>query len=79
MLKKIFAKNEHPVERFLRVVAGGVLLSLAFVGPATPWGFIGIIPILTGVVGSCPLYSLFGLSTCRNCSGKDSENARAAS
>jgi hypothetical protein len=56
--------NEGTVDRAVRVVLGLGLLALAFVGPKTPWGFIGAVPLLTGLVGSCPLYTLFGLSTC---------------
>ena len=48
----------------LRVVAGIAMLSLTVVGPKTSWGFVGLIPLVTGLVGNCPLYSVFGLSTC---------------
>jgi hypothetical protein len=65
MLDKILPKNEHPAERVARVVIGLVLILLAFVGPKTPWGFIGIVPLLTGLVGSCPAYTLLGISTCK--------------
>lgn len=64
MLDKILPRNEHPVERVIRVVIGIVLLSLVFVGPKTMWGLLGIIPLATGLLGSCPLYTLFGISTC---------------
>lgn len=63
-MTKLLPRNEHPVERTLRVLVGLVLLSLVFVGPKTPWGLIGLIPIATGLIGSCPLYTLFGISTC---------------
>lgn len=56
--------NEGKLDRALRIIAGAVLLSLAFVGPQTPWGFVGVIPLLTGLVGFCPLYTLFGINTC---------------
>ncbi len=56
--------NEHSVERLLRVILGLGLLSLAFVGPKTPLGFLGLVPLLTGLLGSCPLYTLLGISTC---------------
>ncbi len=52
-------------ERGLRVVAGLVLLSLTVVGPQTPWGLTGLVPLLTGAAGFCPLYRIFGLSSCR--------------
>ena len=57
--------NEHPVERALRVLIGVGLVSLVFFGPKTAWGYLGLIPIATGLSGMCPLYSVFGFSTCR--------------
>ena len=57
-------RNEGNLDRVLRVVLGLVLLSLAFVGPQTPWGWIGIVPLVTGLVGFCPLYKILGLNTC---------------
>jgi len=57
-------KNEGVIDRGLRIVAGLVLISLAFVGPATPWGWIGVVPLLTGLIGYCPVYQLLGLNTC---------------
>jgi len=56
--------NEGTVDRVVRVVAGLVILSLAFIGPKTAWGYIGLLPIATGLVGYCPAYSLFGINTC---------------
>ncbi len=56
--------NEGGLDRVLRVVVGLGLLSLVFVGPQTPWGYIGIVPLLTGVLGVCPAYMLFGINTC---------------
>ena len=64
MLSRILPTNEHLVERIFRVAIGLVGLSLVFVGPKTPWGYFGILPLLTGLVGSCPLYTLIGVSTC---------------
>lgn len=64
MMSKILPTNEHLVERIIRVVLGLFGLSLVFVGPKTPLGYFGIIPLLTGLVGSCPLYTIFGFSTC---------------
>jgi hypothetical protein len=57
-------KNVGNLDRGLRVIAGVVLLSLVFLGPQTPWGWIGLVPLLTGLAGRCPAYSLFGLNTC---------------
>lgn len=59
-----FKINEHPVERALRVAVGLGLIALVFVGPQTPWGWIGVVPLLTGAIGICPLYTIFGFSTC---------------
>ena len=56
--------NESSVDRMLRVVLGIVLLSLVVVGPKTMWGFVGLVPLLTGLVGFCPLYRVLGVSTC---------------
>ncbi|MFO1115720.1 MAG: DUF2892 domain-containing protein [Beijerinckiaceae bacterium] len=56
--------NEGTIDRVLRVIVGLVLVSLVFVGPQTPWGWIGIVPLLTGIIGFCPAYRLIGLSTC---------------
>ncbi len=64
MLSKILPNNEHPIERAIRVVLGLGLLAIVFVGPKTLWGLIGIVPLATGLLGSCPLYTLFGFSTC---------------
>jgi hypothetical protein len=64
MLEKLIPNNEGAVDRVIRVVLGVVLISLAFVGPMTPFGWIGVIPLLTGLVGSCPLYRLVGINTC---------------
>ena len=41
------------------------LLALVFVGPQTPWGWIGIVPLATALMGNCPAYSLLGIKTCK--------------
>ena len=64
MLQKLFPRNVHNIERIVRVLVGIGILSLAFIGPETPWGFVGIVPIVTGLIGTCPLYTVFGFSTC---------------
>ena len=56
--------NESSIDRALRVVIGIVVLSLVVVGPKTMWGLLGLVPLLTGLVGFCPLYRLLGISTC---------------
>lgn len=60
----MFQKNEGGLDRVLRIVLGLALIALVFVGPATPWGWLGLVPLLTGLFGTCPLYSLLGLRTC---------------
>lgn len=57
-------KNEGNIDRILRVIVGLALLSIVFVGPQTLWGLIGIVPLVTGLVGTCPVYSIFGIRTC---------------
>lgn len=56
--------NEGTIDRALRVIAGAGILSLAFIGPQTAWGYVGLVPLITGLVGYCPLYAMLGLSTC---------------
>lgn len=63
-MKDFLQVTEHPVERVLRVLVGLGVVSLAFVGPKTPWAWLGLIPVLTGATGLCPLYTLLGISTC---------------
>ncbi len=61
---KFFETNEHVVERVIRVVLGLGVLSLTVVGPQTMWGLLGLVPLATGLIGSCPLYTVLGVSTC---------------
>lgn len=56
--------NEGTLDRALRIVVGLGLLAIAFVGPQTAWGYIGIVPLATGLIGNCPLYTLLGINTC---------------
>lgn len=56
--------NEGLVDRILRVVVGAGVLSLAFIGPQTPWAYLGLIPLATGLVGFCPLFAVLGINTC---------------
>ena len=56
--------NESSIDRALRVVIGIVVLSLVISGPKTMWGLLGLVPLLTGLVGFCPLYRVLGISTC---------------
>ncbi|MEW6563512.1 MAG: DUF2892 domain-containing protein [Pseudomonadota bacterium] len=56
--------NVGGVDRFIRIVAGLALIALAFTGTIGAWGYIGVVPLFTGIFRVCPAYSLFGLSTC---------------
>ena len=60
----MFKTNVGTVDRALRIMVGIVLIALVFVGPKTPWGWIGVIPLVKGLFRTCPLYSLLGLNTC---------------
>lgn len=55
--------NIGTIDRIIRVILGVVLLSLVFVGPRTPWGWFGIIPLTTALIGWCPVYRILSLST----------------
>lgn len=57
--------NAGKLDRILRVLVGLGVLSLAFVGPQTPLGWVGLVPLLTGAVGFCPLYPVLGVNTCK--------------
>jgi hypothetical protein len=57
-------RNEGNIDRFARIVFGIALLSLVFLGPRTWFGLIGIVPLVTGFVGYCPLYTVLGIRTC---------------
>lgn len=56
--------NEGSLDRALRVTAGLILITLAATGTVGAWGYIGLIPLVTGAIGLCPLYSLLGINTC---------------
>ncbi len=63
-MSSLLQKNEGTSDRTIRVIAGVAILSQVFMGLHTPWAWIGIVPLVTGAVGMCPLYSLFGFNTC---------------
>lgn len=50
-------------DRAVRVVVGGGLLAATIAGAVGPWGYIGVVPLFTAALGTCPLYSVFGFST----------------
>ena len=60
-------KNVGTIDRTIRIIIGLVIISLIFWGPKSAWGLIGIFPLMTGLVGWCPPYTLFGISTCKKC------------
>ena len=64
MSAQILPQNENTFDRATRVIVGIALIALVFVGPRTPWGWLGVVPMATGLVGSCPIYTILGLSTC---------------
>ena len=51
-------------DRIVRIAAGLILIGLAMSGSIGPWGYIAIVPVITGLVRFCPAYSLFGVNTC---------------
>ncbi len=56
--------NEGMIDRAVRILLGLALISLVYVGPKTPWGWVGIVPLVTGVLGFCGLYAILGITTC---------------
>ncbi|MHB8252378.1 MAG: YgaP family membrane protein [Acidiferrobacter sp.] len=58
------SKNEGMVDRVVRIILGLILIGLAVTGRWSPWGWIGIAPLLTGIFGFCGLYQLLGIKTC---------------
>ena len=69
--------NEGTIDRVVRVVLGAIAVSLVFVGPATPWGWLGLIGVFTGLVGWCPIYAALGFATCPVAAGPDSKQPAA--
>ncbi|WP_058021323.1 YgaP family membrane protein [Pseudohongiella spirulinae] len=58
-------KNVGTVDKLLRIVLGVVLIALTLAGVIGVWGWIGIVPLATGLLNTCPLYSLLGVKTCQ--------------
>ena len=56
--------NEGVIDRSLRVILGLTLIGLAATGTVGLWGYIGVIPLITGAIGMCPIYSLLGINSC---------------
>jgi len=59
-------KNVGNVDKVIRVIIGFGLISLVFIGPQTPWGWIGLIPLVTAFISFCPLYSLTGINSAKS-------------
>ena len=58
-------RNEGSTDRLLRAIAGIVVIALVFAGPKTAWGWAGLVPLATALIGWCPAYSLLGINTCK--------------
>lgn len=58
-------RNEGSLDRGLRVTAGVALIGLAVSGLLGPWAYIGVVPLATGLMGWCPLYTVLGINTCK--------------
>ena len=56
-------KNVGSIDRTLRIIVGVALISLVFVGPQTPWGWVGLVPLVTALIGFCPAYTLLGINS----------------
>lgn len=56
--------NEGTLDRALRVIAGLILIGLTLTHVIGVWGWIGLIPLIAGAVGFCPLYAILGIRTC---------------
>lgn len=56
-------KNVGSIDSYLRIAVGVVLIVLAFLGTIGPWGYLGIIPIITGLFSFCALYKVLGINT----------------
>lgn len=60
----MLSTNAGTLDRGLRAILGLGLIAIVFVGPQTPWGWLGLIPLGTALIGWCPLYALLGINTC---------------
>jgi hypothetical protein len=56
--------NAGGIDRALRVIVGLVLIALTATGTVGMWGWIGVVPLVTGAIGFCPAYTLLGMNTC---------------
>jgi hypothetical protein len=58
-------QNVGGIDRVLRILVGLGLISLVFIGPQTAWGWFGVVPLATALIGWCPAYMPFGIKTCK--------------
>jgi len=56
-------KNIGNLDKVLRLLVGIIGVALVFIGPQTPWGWLGLVPLITGLINFCPLYKVLGLNT----------------
>lgn len=61
----MFSRNVGGIDRVLRILVGLALIALAATGTVGLWGYIGVVPLLTGLIGWCPAYLPLGIKTCR--------------
>lgn len=66
MATRLLPLNVGSGDRAVRAILGALLLSFVFVGPHTAWGWLGLVLLATAIVGSCPLYTIFGIDTSRH-------------
>ena len=59
-------QNIGNTERIIRIVGGLILIALAATNTVGVWGWVGLVPLATGLTGWCPPYSLLGINTCKN-------------
>jgi hypothetical protein len=69
--------NVGLVDRAIRIIGGLGLIVLALVGVIGPWGYIGVLPLLTGLMRVCPAYALLNIDTCG--ASKGGKDPKAAS
>jgi hypothetical protein len=64
MFDRLLPRNESNLDRGVRVVLGLGLLATTVVGPQSMLGLVGLVPLITGLLGSCPIYTVLGVGTC---------------
>ncbi|WP_027967112.1 YgaP family membrane protein [Halomonas halocynthiae] len=58
-------KNVGGIDKVARIVIGALLIVLALTGTIGVWGWVGVVPLVSGLFNTCPLYQLFGINTCK--------------